>query len=178
MSVTIEDVHAAADKLNMEGTRPTYVAIRALLGKASFTTIAEGLKTWTPKAAEAGPSEPVPDDIMQSAASFTTRIWDTAIALASQRADEKLIQLRSELDYTAADLQSVVATADASAAENEQLRKEVETLKGSVAKYRTTLSGRDRELAAAKAEAETLRRTVDQFAAAMAINQTGVVPAS
>lgn len=163
MAATIEDVHSAADKLNAEGAKPTYDAIRAILGKASYSIIRDGLKTWAPKAADAGPLDPAPDEVVQSALSFGSRVWDTALAFANRQADERLIQMQSELDHTFGNLQSVIASADQGAVENEQLRSEVESLKAALSKCRSSLTVRDKELIAAKSEVETLRRTIDQF---------------
>ena len=71
--------------------------------------------------------------------------------------------MQSELDHTFGNLQSVIASADQGAVENEQLRSEVESLKAALSKCRSSLTVRDKELIAAKSEVETLRRTIDQF---------------
>ncbi|MCG3810126.1 DNA-binding protein [Psychrobacter sp. Ps4] len=46
MALTTEGIHAAADKLQANGTTPTQTKVREALGGGSFSTIGEALKTW------------------------------------------------------------------------------------------------------------------------------------
>jgi regulator of replication initiation timing len=177
MAVTVDDVHRAADKLNAEGVKPTYDAIRASLGKASYSIIRDGLKTWTAKAADAGPLDPAPEEVVQSALSFGSHVWGTALAFANRQTDERLVQVQAELNHTIGDLQSVITSADQSAVENEQLKVEVESLKATLGKCRNTLAAREKDLIASKSEVETLRRTIDQFSQSL-LNSGRSVPAS
>jgi hypothetical protein len=175
MAATIADVHAAADKLNAKGLKPTYEAIRAILVKASFSLIRDGLKTWVPEA-DAASLDPAPDEVVQTALSFGSRIWETALSLANKQADEKLIKLQIDFDHVFGDLQSVIATADQSALDNDKMKVENEALKVNLGKCRNTLIVRDKELAAARTEVETLRKTLDQFAQSLLANAHAVAP--
>jgi Plasmid replication region DNA-binding N-term len=170
MPATVQDVHDAADQLNGEGLKPTYDAIRARLGKCSFTLIRDGLKSWVPKASEAASLDPAPDEVVQTALLFGSRVWETALAFASKQTDEKLVLLQADLDHVFGDLQSVITTADQAAADNDQMKVENEALKVTLGKFRNTLAVRDKELIAVKAEAETLRRALDQFAQTLLSN--------
>ncbi len=177
MAATIDGVHDAAHKMNRDGLKPTYAGIRAIMGKVSYSVIAEGLRTWVPELPNVENPEPTPTDILQSAQSFGTRIWEAALATATKRADEKVIQVQSHLDHTLDNLQSVIATADQASADNEQLKSEAESLKAALSKCRNTLTARDKELIAAKSEIETLRRTIDQFSQSL-LNSGRSVPAA
>jgi hypothetical protein len=43
MAITIQDIHAAADKIADAGEAPTLAAVRKALGGGSFTTISEAM---------------------------------------------------------------------------------------------------------------------------------------
>lgn len=165
---TILHVHEAADRINARGDRPTYNNIRTLLGGGSFSTIAAGLKSWQPKATVEA-TERAPSSVLENASTFASRLWDESYALAKQRADACLIGLTAELETTNSNLDTVVAASDALSADNERLRQDSARFQASVSKWRAAVTSRDQELAAARAEVEALRRTVDQFAAAMAV---------
>jgi hypothetical protein len=51
------------------------------------------MKTWALKAADAGTLDPAPDEVVQSALSFGSRVWDTALAFANRQADERQTQM-------------------------------------------------------------------------------------
>jgi len=171
MAATIDDVHAAADKLNQDGCKPSYASIRALMGKASYSVIAEGLRCWSPKTPDPGPLEPAPPDILESAQAFGSRVWNAAWIVASKRADEKLAEMQAQLDVTRGDMQSMIASADQATSEADQWKAESGRLQATLDKCRNLLAARDKELIAVKAEAQSMRQTIDQFSQALLIKR-------
>ena len=46
MALTTQDIHAAADRLQEQGIKPTLAEVRKALGGGSFTTISDAMQSW------------------------------------------------------------------------------------------------------------------------------------
>lgn len=76
-------VHAACDALDAQGKKPTFEAIRELLGKGSFSTISQHLRTWVPKRLDFAP--PLPERLAEAGQDFATEFWREAILCATSQ---------------------------------------------------------------------------------------------
>ncbi|HEV7326656.1 MAG TPA: DNA-binding protein [Bosea sp. (in: a-proteobacteria)] len=82
-SVEARHVHAACDALDAQGKKPTFDAIRELLGKGSFSTISQYLRTWVPKRLDFAP--PLPEPLAEAGQEFATEFWRQAILCATSQ---------------------------------------------------------------------------------------------
>jgi len=89
MAISNAQISAAADELNAAGLRPTLVAVRALLGGGSFTTISPALAEWraSKSAPETPARNPLPPAIGERLASLGADMWASALQLANSRLD-------------------------------------------------------------------------------------------
>lgn len=87
MAITIEQIHAIADQLTQQGVKPTQMNVREVLGGGSFTTIAEGLRTWRQEQETAIQLQAVviPQDITDRTQILIAQLWETAQQLANDR---------------------------------------------------------------------------------------------
>lgn len=81
MAITEEDVFAAANALDAEGTRPTQKAVRDRLGGGSFTTIAAAMQRWHQRRVTPTPTRvPIPDSLSNSMSELLQQVWDAAVS--------------------------------------------------------------------------------------------------
>ncbi|MGH1461187.1 MAG: DNA-binding protein [Neptuniibacter sp.] len=93
---TQEQAKKAADKLLMEGVRPTQQNVRAELGSGSITTINKALNDWWAELGDrlkTNTSHPmIPDPVAESA----SKIWVQALAYAEKHLEERRGALEDE----------------------------------------------------------------------------------
>lgn len=116
MALTMEQIHAAADKIANDGVKPTLAKVRTALGGGSFTTINDAMQSW--KLAQQQEQElqqvELPIEVSERLHALGAQIWDAANDIANSR----LIAEREAL-----------ATIKAEAlAETEEAREAVKTL--------------------------------------------------
>jgi hypothetical protein len=104
-------VHAACDALDAEGKKPTFEAIRELLGKGSFTTISQHLRTWVPKRLDFAP--PLPDRLAEAGQDFATEFWREAILCATSQLVLERQTARATLDEAHAAIRALEAQVEA-----------------------------------------------------------------
>lgn len=116
MTITIEQIHQAANQLVEQGINPTQMAVRKQLGGGSFSTIGEGLKSWrvmqdtNAQLAQVA----IPTAIGERAELLVAQLWDTAQSLTN----EYLNKERESLDH-----------------EKSLIRAELEEMRGMVATF-------------------------------------------
>lgn len=86
--ITSEQIHATADRLQAEGTKPTLAAVRQALGGGSFSTISEAMKIWREQAQEekALSLVKVPAALDERMEQLKKAVWE----VAQQEADHRL----------------------------------------------------------------------------------------
>jgi hypothetical protein len=170
MPISVKDIHAAAERLNECGIKPSQREVRKELGSGSFTTIAAALRTWKPAEEQEKPPEPAPAAVEEYGRQLAAYAWkmavDQADAVADGRVNEALaVQLRAEENA-----KTLAATADEYAIENDRLRAEVADLKVRLNKAVSAGNAQRQSSVAATAKAETLQAAIDQLTAAIAGN--------
>jgi len=168
MPISVKDIHAAAERLNECGIKPSQREVRKELGSGSFTTIAAALRTWKPAEEQEKPPEPAPvEEYGRQLAAYAWKMAvDQADAVADGRVNEALaVQLRAEENA-----KTLAATADEYAIENDRLRAEVADLKVRLNKAVSAGNAQRQSSVAATAKAETLQAAIDQLTAAIAGN--------
>ncbi len=157
MALTEKDVHDAADELNDSGAAPSYRAVRAKLGRGSFSQIRDWLRTWRPKNRPQSAVMPPPSEVSALALTMSNDLWLVAMTKAEAAAHEQNATTVLAKEKAEADLAAMADTADEFAAENDRLRAENSDLSGRF--EQACQWGRERELEAValKAEVETLR---------------------
>jgi chromosome segregation ATPase len=129
MAITIQDIHATADKIVAAGGTPTLAAVRKALGGGSFTTISEAMQEWKSKqhAQTAAPiREAAPASVSERLTAFGSEIWSIALEMANVRLQserEALEQTRQEMEATQ---QEAVDLADQLTEELEQAQATIE----------------------------------------------------
>lgn len=162
MALSIEDIHAAADRLMEAGQQPTLAAVRAVLGGGSFTTISEAMKTWRArqKAQEAQQVQ-VPQAVMERLSALAADLWRTATAAA----DERIAAERQALDLARAEMEQ----AQLGAAElADQLTAELNAARGQVEKMQAEVAALREQLTQAQLEATAKAAALEQSQARVA----------
>ncbi len=107
MSITLDDIRAAADSISERGVKPTLALVRRELGRGSYTTISEAMRDWRAQRAQAAPSpvDDVPDSVRdlarQQAEAAAQSIWTTAQDIAANQVEaerQALEQVRSRME--------------------------------------------------------------------------------
>ncbi len=107
LSITLDDIHAAADRISERGVKPTLALVRRELGRGSYTTISEAMRDWRAQRAQAAPSpvDDVPDSVRdlarQQAEAAAQSIWTTAQDIAANQVEaerQALAQVRSRME--------------------------------------------------------------------------------
>jgi chromosome segregation ATPase len=135
MVLTVQNIHATADRIAAEGHLPTLAKVRSALGSGSFTTISEAMKSWkaAQQAAVAPIREAAPAAVIERMGELAAEVWGVAIGMANDRLAserEALEVARQEMEQAkkeAAELADQVA-ADLDAA-RVQIDSQAESLK-------------------------------------------------
>lgn len=168
--ITVEMIHAAADTLNGQGQKPTYDAIRALLGSGSYTTISNGLKTWQPRDIETfGELGSPPPGLMERTEAWAREIWTAASNAAEAIANERLADISATLEKSEASCNEFGLLADRQQQKIEMLEGEVRSRDEQLETLREAAEKRSGELAAAKAEVRTWKSALADLTAAIRV---------
>ena len=142
MTISKQQVFAAADVIDATGKKPTLQLVRDELGGGSFSTISPLLNEW--KANGAGKNAPIkvaaPQSITDLLCGLGSEMWGAALELANGRLSaerEALADVRLQLeaekaeavelaDHLSIELESMTATRSAQDAELTNLRKALE----------------------------------------------------
>ena len=153
-----ERVWAEADKLDAEGKKPTYSAIRKALGGGSFSTISDALIERKAKLAareRTAAVEPAPETLAVLLSDFGAQVWALALDVAGKRfvADREALEtVRVELETEKAE---AIEAADETAAELETAKEQIAALEA------TELAARkDTETAKAQVAGISERATI------------------
>ena len=166
--ITVEDVHRAADIINSGGAKPTYEAIRTMLGSGSFTTIKKALDSWEPNSAEQpGDLGPPPPGLADRAAALAAEIWAMAATVADLLAKEKLADIAARFEKSETNAAELASLADRQQETIDDMTAKLRQRDQDVAAAQALAEKRLNELAAAKAEAKTLRSALSQLTAAV-----------
>ena len=172
--ITKAEVHAAADRVDADGKKPSGTNVREITGYGSYTTITAYLESWIAPDQRVHLS-PVPDGLGIAVDALTADIWHMARTAAQAETAALIKQANIEVqdaqraaalageqtDRVAADLaaaQEVVATLEQKVIERDQQINEC-------AEYIRQL---EVEAGRKTGEIETLQRTLAQFAPATA----------
>lgn len=87
MAITTQQIHAIADQLQEQGTKPTLSKVRNALGGGSFTTISDAMRSWRQDHQEEQELQQVdlPSGITERLQSLGADVWQTAINMANDR---------------------------------------------------------------------------------------------
>lgn len=180
-----DEIWAAADALLKDGLRPTIERVRQKMGRGSPNTVSPMLEAWfaslgprldaTPTQNEAGH---LPAPVWQS----MTRLWDTAMLLAHEQADQALARSQQQLadEVHALDLQQASLIREAQALNDRQsavdqaadmARAHIVELASQLKESHTRITRREGEmdelrarLTSAAAQQEADRRSIDEQA--------------
>lgn len=126
-NVTEEEVHAAADAIDREGTKVGPRPVHAVLGRGSFSTISRYLETWVPKEPPAV-AEPCPQAIVDMMGRTAHQVWASAFAAAMAAVGEDKPKLQQEIDALKEQLRDLEADNRAAVDEAVTLIADVERL--------------------------------------------------
>ena len=163
MSLTHEDVWAAADALEAKGVEPTLASVRRELGRGSYTTISEAMAERRKQLFVHAPNinEPLPPALSQLLDRFGQQVWATATAFSNERLKvdrDQFERMRVDLEAQRTEAAQVAAQATDELEEAHSLiaalqavadsgRKEIEELRQKLAS-----AGEQIAVAAARAE--------------------------
>lgn len=87
MALTTQQIHAVADQLHADGTKPTLANVRKALGGGSFTTISDAMQSWREEHKEEQQLQQVdlPSGISDRLQVLGADVWRTAIEIANDR---------------------------------------------------------------------------------------------
>lgn len=87
MALTTQQIHAVADQLHADGTKPTLAEVRKALGGGSFTTISDAMQSWREEHREEQQLQQVdlPSGISDRLQVLGADVWQTAIDIANDR---------------------------------------------------------------------------------------------
>lgn len=176
MGITAEKVHAAADALLERGETPTLAAVRRELGRGSFTTISEAMRTWRARrghdqvvAPSSVPAQ-LQDLAIQYAQVAVRAVWESAQeqVRAQMEADSQVLnEARAQVE---AERREAVQLADSLSTELEQtqisLRAALEVqdgLRKELAEVRQKNADLRVQLEILTAQAEELRAERDRL---------------
>lgn len=135
MALTLDKIHAEADRIHAGGERPTLARVRKALGGGSFTTISESMQSWWQKQSEdhaLGEVE-VPESLNERVEQLKAAAWQAAIEEAERRLsvertalDEAQAQAADEVEEAREAVQTLEAEANERDNELEALRRQLE----------------------------------------------------
>ena len=164
MAITVEQIHETADKLQAQGIKPTQIAVREMLGGGSFSTIADGLRTWRAEQDTTAQLAEVvlPQEIAERSHTLTAQIWETA----QQLANDRLVKEREILEHKQAIMvdeveqaQAVVKTLESEQAE---LLTQLDQLNAQLVTLKETLELNNVELSSSEQRATALDQRLQQ----------------
>lgn len=166
MALTTEQIHAAADKIDAQGLRPTLAAVRQLLGTGSFSTIQMAMKSWESKANgegnEAEEMPETPDAVSAAAERFTAEIWRIAERLAGERYQAERAEAQQAVEAARLEAAQAAETADELAAQLDAEKREREQAQNEVKRIEQLLKNAEISLAQAQAAADTYKTLADE----------------
>ena len=123
-TITPEQIHATADRLQAEGVRPTLAAVRQALGGGSFTTISEAMKTWRAQVQEEHELAlvQVPAALDERMEQLKRAAWEVAQQEAENRLKserEALAAQRQEMDAQLNELHQLMEILETEASEKD-----------------------------------------------------------
>lgn len=169
MSLTNEQVWAAADGLEARGAPTTLVDVRTELGGGSFSTISRAMrirKDRRPLNVDA-PMAPMPHALAERLAVFGKEVWATAMVSSNERLEvdrAQFDQARRDIEADRDEVASLATQAtvelDASHLRIQSIEATAEALRGEVHELNTQVGQLSERLAAAAAHAEESARRV------------------
>jgi len=135
-TLTTEQIHQTADAIAAKGERPTQVRVRAELGRGSFTTIGEAMKSWHEQQSQQAQQEvarvEMPGEVRERLESAGATLWAAATAEADRRLAaerEALAEARKQADVEIADTKEALTVLEEEAA---KMGDEIATLRDSL----------------------------------------------
>lgn len=172
--ITYADVCSAIQELQQEGESPTIQKVRDWLGRGSFSTISEHLKSWRAEQQQAGPiqqaSQQVPPVLMQ----LVQEIWRSACNQADVQLDEHKQQAQSLIDTANTEREAAFNEVELVGQKNQllesknaQLLTEIQTVSAQISRLETQLEASQatqQEMKATLYQAEkNLQRQAEEF---------------
>ncbi len=100
MALTTEQIHATADSLSEQGSKPTLLNVRKALGGGSYTTISDAMRTWRQEQQHEQKLQEVaiPDIVNEKAQFLIATVWQQATSVADERltAERKALKIAKE----------------------------------------------------------------------------------
>lgn len=133
--LTEEEVHAAAEELQLNGGKVGSIEIYRFLGRGSLTTITNFLKTWHQEEKEAAlPALIMPETLKKSAEQLIIKVWCESQALAEQELKSQQEALRQAEALANKKITEAEAFSEEQAAQIEALETKIEELKKEIQK--------------------------------------------
>ena len=168
--VTKAEAHAAADRVDADGKKPSATNVRETIGRGSNSTIAEHLKTWRPRDQRLE-LPPVPEALTSTVSALTSDLWHMVRMFASEETARQIAQASADTVEAQAVAAEVGDRADRLACELESGLARVAQLEQLVAErdhqageYTKCLHQLQIDDARKGAEIETLRRALRELA--------------
>ena len=167
--ITQAAVHAAADRVDADGKKPSAASVRDITGHGSNSTITAHLKSWVPRDQRLE-LPPVPDGLMTTVSALTVDLWHMARTFASEEYAAQIAQATADTAEAQAAAAAVGDQADrlaadlgAALARVAELEKLVEERDQQIGEYANYTHQLEIDAARKDAEIETLRRTLSEF---------------
>lgn len=167
MTITAEQIHAAADELNAAGKKITLEAVRNHLGGGSFATISPAIRSWKDRKQldqTIVTSEPMPAALEQRLEGLASGIWAMAVELAQKRFEDDRSRLRDNLDELSSSRDEAIELADRLSTDLERAQaglimatQEKQEMVNELAGLKETLAETRERAASAQARTEELR---------------------
>jgi hypothetical protein len=168
--VTRVEVHAAADRVDADGKKPSAPAVRQIIGRGSNSTIFEHLKTWVPRDQRLE-LPPIPDVLSNAVSALTADFWHMVLNLAGEETAKRIAQATADTEEAQAAAAQIGDRADRLATDLETALERVTQLEKLVAEQNVQIAASQKYADDAHiqnveltAEINTLRRTLSQFA--------------
>lgn len=168
--VTRIEAHAAADRVDADGKKPSAPAVRQIIGRGSNSTIFEHLKTWVPRDQRLE-LPPIPDALSNTVSALTADFWHMVLNLASEETAKRIAQATADTEEAQAAAAQIGDQADRLATDLETALERVTQLEKLVAEQNVQIAASQQYADGAyiqnvelTAEINTLRRTLSQFA--------------
>lgn len=164
MGITVDKVHAAADALLQRGETPTLAAVRRELGRGSFTTISEAMRSWRERRQrdQASPPPAPPAQLQELAVQYAQvavrAVWEAAQEQLRAQGETDLQSARELLEQMEAEQRDTAQLAD-------DLSRELEETRISLRASQEVQEALRQELAEARQESADLRARMAGIAA-------------
>lgn len=180
MALNKDMVFSTCDKLFSDGTAPTLINIRTILGEGSYSTISKFLAEWK-TASRTAPTEvefdEVPEEITGLFTGPIASVWSAALREANKLYQEEKDEFVARLADARNETEQALASLDAQAASMDVIGLDLKIKKADCVELHDDLLKSREQLTTANAQVNTLQAAYDRLL--MTINiQPGIPPAS